>query len=72
MQSQKVISAYFTSEKILPFGFAEQNNSRDGLVVVDPGIVLDSVIIVVAVVDKRSAICDQTYDTQIRYSGQIM
>ena len=27
LQSQKAISAYFTSEQILPFGFAEQYNT---------------------------------------------
>ena len=25
VQSQKAVSAYFTSKQILPFGFAEQN-----------------------------------------------
>ena len=27
LQSQKAVSAYFTSEQILPFGFAEQNRA---------------------------------------------
>ena len=27
VQSQKVVSAYFTSKQILPFGFAEQNGA---------------------------------------------
>ena len=26
LKSQKAVSAYFTSEQILPFGFAEQNS----------------------------------------------
>ena len=27
VQSQKAVSAYFTSKQILPFGFAEENNA---------------------------------------------
>ena len=28
VQSRKVVSAYFTSKQILPFGFAEQNTTN--------------------------------------------
>ena len=29
VQSQKAVSAYFTSKQILPFGFAEQSSKLD-------------------------------------------
>ena len=33
VQSQKAVSAYFTSEQILPFSFAEQNSGHSDLTV---------------------------------------